>query len=176
MAMLANTNIRNCLRVKVAVKSASRRHLISLLALSILVLIGKAYASISGQEMTNFEWRVSRSQVNIVKVGMDFDGKVVPDLATVTDTKGLPLVYILVGSASILQIAKTLLDVYRDFRYGGIVISGKDGEINIKNDARIAGGTIVVYDKNDIKFYFRKQENPTIGNLVEALTKISKNE
>lgn len=157
-------------------KTVRRRHLISLFALFLSVPIGNAYASLSDQEMINIEWSVSRGQVNIVREGIDFDGKVIPNVDTVTDTKGLPLIYILVGSASILQMAKTLLDVYRDVRYGGIVISGKDGKINIKNDVRISGGTIVVLNKDDVKFYFRKQDNPSIGNLVEALTKISKNE
>lgn len=125
-------------------------------------------------ESANIEWRVPREQVREVREQLNFNGKITGDPATIEDSKGLPLIYIFVGAAALAQLAKTLLDVYRDARYGGIVVRSENGKVRIENDPRLSSGTIIVQQKDKVEVTFREKDNPSPSDLIKALEPLLK--
>jgi hypothetical protein len=74
----------------------------------------------------------------------------------------------------ISALARALVGVYKDLRYGGIVVTTRDGKINITNDVRLSSGTMIVYDNQGLKVYEVTQNaDADIGHLAKSLSSIS---
>ena len=125
-------------------------------------------------ESVDIQWRVPREQVREVRKQLNFEGEVTGDLSTVEDTKGPPLIYIFVGVVVISQLAKTLLDIYRDVRYGGIIVRNENGKVLIENDPRLSSGTIIVQQKDKVEVTIRDKDNPSPSDLIKALEPLLK--
>jgi hypothetical protein len=124
--------------------------------------------------LSSIEWHIPREQLKDVKVKLNFEGKVKSDPSSVKDTKGLPLIYILVGAVALAELAKTLLDIYRDVRFGGIIVKQENGKIRIDNDRRLSSGTIIISKKDGVEVTFRDKDNPKSKDLIEALGSLVK--
>jgi hypothetical protein len=91
-----------------------------------------------------------------------------PDVGSGTDTRGAPLIFIITAVALVPQIAEAIVRVYRDYRYGGVIIGvGDNGVLNISTDQRIPASTVVVQAKDGVKIYERK--NPEADDLKGPL-------
>lgn len=128
-----------------------------------------------GQETdsVDIQWRVPREQVSTVKEGLNFDGKISGDESTIEDTKGLPLIYIFVGVVAVFELARTLLEVYRDVKYGGIVVHQENGKVVIDNDPRFSSGTIIVIQEDEITV-FQDQNQPQLTEVINAIQPLVK--
>ena len=128
-----------------------------------------------GQETdsVDIQWRVPREQVRTVEEELDFDGEITGDKSTIEDSKGLPLIYIFAGVVAVGQLARTLLEVYRDVRYGGLVVHSKDGEVIIDNDPRFSSGTMIIIQGNEIKV-FQDKNQPQPTEVINALKPLMK--
>lgn len=121
------------------------------------------------EDRLRIRWHLPRDKVKAVRKSLGSDGEVIPDSESATDTRGLPLLYYVVGVVLIPYLADAILEVYRDIKYGGLVICPRDGEVSIRNDPRIDGGTIVVCDDKGVEIYhLRNIEDPT--ELIKALS------
>lgn len=133
--------------------------------------------SVSAQESqsVNIQWRVPAEQVNTVREELNFEGQVIPDKSTITDDRGLPLIYILIGAVALGQIATTLLEIYKDTKYGGVIVrKNKKGELLIENNANLERGTIIIDQGNEVKIIFREKNDPKATELIQALTPLIK--
>ena len=130
---------------------------------------------VQGQETdsVDIQWRVPREQVQTVEEELDFDGEITGDQSNIEDSKGLPLIYIFAGVVAVSQLARTLLEVYRDVRYGGIVVHSENGELLIDNDPRFSSGTLIIVQGEEVKvFQAKNQPQPT--EVIEALKPLLK--
>ena len=131
---------------------------------------------VRGQETdsVDIQWRVPREQVRTIEEELNFDGEITGDKSTREDSKGLPLIYIFAGVVAVGQLARTLLEVYRDVRYGGIVVHSKDGKVLIDNDPRFSSGTLIIIQGDEVKVLQdknRPQPTEVINNLKPLLKK-----
>lgn len=126
--------------------------------------------SVRGQETdsVNIQWRVPREQVRTVEEELDFDGEIIGDKSTIEDSKGLPLIYIFAGVVAVGQLARTLLEVYRDVRYGGLIVHNKNGEVFIDNDRRFDSGTLIIIQGEEVKV-FQDKNQPQPTEVISAL-------
>jgi hypothetical protein len=116
-------------------------------------------------------WHLPRDKVKVVRKSLRFDGDVIPDTESATDTKGLPFLYYVLGVVLIPYLADAVLEVYRDYKFGGLVVRVGDDEVLIGNDPRIDGGTIVILDDNGIEIFNQRNiEDPT--ELIKALSEL----
>ena len=131
--------------------------------------------SVRGQETdsVDIQWRVPREQVTTVKEELNFDGEITGDESTIEDSKGLPLIYIFAGAVAVGQLARTLLEVYRDAAVGGIIASCQDGKIIIENDRRLSSGTMIIICHDDIKV-FQDNNQPQPTEVINALKPLMK--
>ncbi len=114
------------------------------------------------------QWSVPREKVSEVKEQLDFNGEIIGDESTVEDSKGLPLIYIFVGVVSLGYLSEILLKVYRDVRYGGIIIYSEDNKLIIDNDFRLPSGTIIITQGDNIKV-FQDKNKPETTEVINAL-------
>jgi hypothetical protein len=99
----------------------------------------------------------------------------IPDKSTITDDRGLPLIYILIGAVALGQIATTLLEIYKDTKYGGVIVrKNKKGELLIENNANLERGTIIIDQGNEVKIIFKEKNDPKATELIQALTPLIK--
>ncbi len=126
-------------------------------------------------ETVKIKWRVPREQVRMVREDLNFQGQITPDRSTIDDDRGVPLIYILIGLVSLEPLAKTLLNFYKDARYGGIIVrKNEQGEIVIENDKRLDKGTIVIDQGEEIEVIFKENNEPQATELIKALTPLVK--
>jgi hypothetical protein len=126
-------------------------------------------------ESISVEWRVPAKQVEIVREQLDFDGEITGDMSTVDEDRGLPLIYILVGTFALGQIAKALLEIYRDFKYSGVyVYKDKQGKLRIENNSELPPGIILIDQGDKIEVIFRESEQPSSKDIVQALIPLVK--
>ena len=129
-----------------------------------------AYAEQSGAII----WNVPNGQVQTLRDALNFQGQIIPKSNPLPGTRVGPLLFIFAGTVAISTLARALVAVYKDVRYGGIVITTRDGKLNIENDDRLNSGTIVVYNNQNIKVYQTTQNTDTdIGPLVKSLNDIT---
>lgn len=126
-------------------------------------------------ESITIQWRVPREQVPTVRDNLEFQGEIIPDKSTIEDDRGLPLIYIFVGVVTLDSVAKTVLDIYKDAKYGGVIIRRDEkGELLIENNPSLDKGTIVIDQGDDVKVVFEENEQPQEIKLLEALIPLIK--
>lgn len=130
---------------------------------------------VQGQDTdsVDIQWRVPREQVRTIEDELNFDGEITGDKSTVEDSKGLPLIYILAGVVAVSQLARTLLEVYRDLRYGGLVVHSKDGKVLIDNDPRFSNGTLIIIQEDEVKV-IQTQDKPQPADVINSLKPLLK--
>ena len=130
---------------------------------------------VQGQETdsVDIQWRVPREQVRTVEEELNFEGEITGDKSTVEDSKGLPLIYIFAGVVAVSQLTRTLLEVYRDLRYGGIVVHSKDGKVLIDNDPRFSSGTLIIIQEDEVKV-IQDKDKPQPADVIDALKPLLK--
>jgi len=133
----------------------TRRVFLGMLTLAIVApLFQKTLVLSQDNELVEIQWRVPKEQVATIREELQFNkDQIQPDLSSADDTKGVPLIYIFLGTVIVGQLAKTLLDIYRDARYGGIIVSCQDGEIVIENDPRLSSGTLIMVCQDDVQVF-----------------------
>ncbi len=130
---------------------------------------------VQGQETdsVNIQWRVPREQVRTIEEELNFEGEITGDKSTIEDSKGLPLIYIFAGVVAVSQLTRTLLEVYRDLRYGGIVVHSKEGKVMIDNDPRFSSGTLIIIQEDEVKV-IQDKDKPQPTDVINSLKPLLK--
>lgn len=104
-------------------------------------LIGSARAA----DEVEVTWRVPapRLQEAMAAVGVPPE-RVKPDAATVEDTRGLPLLYIVAGAFALPVLAQGLVSVYKDFAYGMTVVDASGKAVQITHDPKGSADVLIV--------------------------------
>jgi hypothetical protein len=114
----------------------------------------------------NVRWRVPIAHVDTVKNNLRFEGTVTDE----KDEKGVPLVFVFIGTVLLPYLADAVLALRREIVHGGLIIDTRGAEIVIDNDKRLDAGVIVVVTQNGTYFYERDEiEDPS--ELIAALLK-----
>jgi hypothetical protein len=132
-----------------------------------MILLPSTAWSAKPKEKTKIIWRVPTERLSTAKRYIRQPDSVVPDPESQTDTRGLPVIMIITAVALLPQIADAILRVYRDYRYGGVLITRKGEALDVSTDLRIPSDTVIVQSPDGTKIYERK--NSGTGELKEAL-------
>ena len=108
----------------------------ALLQLSVLLPgCGSVLAGDMGSGSAAIVWRAPSRQSLFIQRQLNFVGSVTVDSSTQAEARAPAEIFILNGMVSMDAFAETLLTVYKDERYGGIVLQrGRPGEILISHD------------------------------------------
>lgn len=94
---------------------------------------------------------------------------VVGDPDSIDPTKGLPLVYIAAGALMLPDLARSLLALYRDYKYGGTVIEVRQGQLQITQSEKLDADTIVVKDAAGKVSIHRNRNAASLEKWTELL-------
>ena len=72
--------------------------------------------------------------------------------------------------ASVPQLAEAVVRVYREYKNGGVLITSKDGALNISTDKRMPPNLIVVQTEKGVNIYQGK--DPSADDLLSPLKSI----
>lgn len=117
-------------------------------------------------EAVQFRWRVPTVYFETVKSELHFEGEITQE----KDTKGLPLLYVFVGTVLLPYLAKAVLALRREIIQGGVVIDTRSQKIDIYTDKSLPGGVIIVLTKDGTQLYERDE----IGNPSELVSTLLK--
>ncbi len=94
------------------------------------------------------EWRVPTEILNTVRTDLNVDSlQITADPNSLDETKGLPLLYIVTGAVLLPQLAKAILDVYKDYKYGPVTITqDASGKISITHDPKSSSRAVIFID------------------------------
>ena len=98
-----------------------------------------------------------------------------PDRDSMTDTRGLPVLMIITAVALVPQIADAVVRVYRDYRYGGVIITTKGGALDVATDPRLPANTFIVKSPEGVKIYEKTNSGADeLKGAVESLLRTAK--
>lgn len=96
------------------------------------------------------------------------------DATTVDPTRGLPLIYVAAGLMLLPELARSLVALYRDYKYGGTLIEVRNGKFYITQDDRLDADTIIVKDAAGRVSVHRSRNSANMEKWVELLTMAKK--
>lgn len=105
------------------------------------------WAADTGQ-VVELEWSVPEARVDRARDDLRFrEDQVKRGNRTVDETRGMPLIYILVGAASLIELSRALYDVYSDIKAqdeGATIIDATGKKLVITHDLKGPAGKILV--------------------------------
>jgi hypothetical protein len=116
------------------------------------------------------QWTLSRSDLEAIRDSLKFDGEIQPDLSKGTDTRGLPLLYILVGTIVLPHLAEALLTLYQ--RLGsGVVVQSTDGGLVVSRDPAVPSDMMILKGKDGIEIKAIRQipNSSVILDMLKAI-------
>jgi hypothetical protein len=121
-----------------------------------------------------FVWHLPSDQLSTAKKYLGEQLTQEPEPHSETDTRGLPLLLIISAVALIPQIAEAVVRVYRDYKNGGVVITSKEGTLQISTDRKVPGSMVIVQSDKGVTVYQAK--DPSADDLLSPLKNILKGE
>jgi hypothetical protein len=115
-------------------------------------------------------WAISREDLEALGDTLKFDGQITPDSSQGTDSRGLPLLYILVGSILLPHLAEVLLTLYQ--RLGpGIVVQDSDKGLTISRDPAVPSDMMILKGKDGLQIRAIRQipNSSAILDLLKAI-------
>ena len=126
-------------------------------------------------QSATIEWYVPNEQSVDIQESLEFKGQAIPDESTREDDRSPALIYILVGAVALGTLAETLLKVYKDWKYGGIIVTkDKKGKLLIKSEPSLDRGTIIIDQGKEPKIIFKEKDEPKYKELMDALSALEK--
>ena len=117
-----------------------------------------------------FVWHVPNEQLGTAKKYVGEPEREEPEPHSGTDTRGLPVLLIITAVALLPQLAEAVVRVYREYKNGGVLITSKDGALNISTDKRMPSNMIVVQTEKGVNIYHGK--DPSADDLLSPLKSI----
>jgi len=134
----------------------------------------KVFASGEQEQPALIEWSVPAEKSVDIQESLGFKGLVIPREPT-NDVRSAAVVYILIGAVALSSLADTLLKFYKDWKYGGIIVSRDTSGRLIVSNAPGLDSSIVILDRTkDVQVIFRSQNRPEPKEIVEALKSLLK--
>jgi len=84
-----------------------------------------------------FVWHLPSDQLGTAKKYVGEPQSIEPEPHSATDTRGLPILLIISAVALLPQLAEAVVRVYREYKNGGVLITSKEGVLQISTDRRV---------------------------------------
>jgi hypothetical protein len=129
---------------------------------------GRTVLAAEQDQSVQFSWELPNSDAKPLarRLGIS-DKNISPAPGTETD-RGVPIVVIIVGIVALVVLVKEIIAIYRDLKYGGLVIEDRGKRLVIRNDPRLPGRVIVVKDKRGVAIHELKGDI-SASELLKAL-------
>jgi hypothetical protein len=152
--------------------SVTRRSILSGLFLGITansVITNLAFAQ--SPPSVGIKWMLSGDDLDALGDKLKFEGQITPDASRGADSRGLPLLYILVGTIVLPHLAEVLLTLYQ--RLGdGIVVQNSDSGLVISRDPAVPSDMMILKGKDGVEIKAIRQI-PNSSAILDLLRMIA---
>jgi hypothetical protein len=122
------------------------------------------------EQLVPIIWYVPAEKTISIQASLGLAGSAIPDVSTKDDSRSPAAIYILAGSVALTTLCETLLKVYKNWRYGGLLIRRDNkGGLELINVPSIESGTIIVDQGNNVKVILREKDGPDLSVLMDSL-------
>jgi hypothetical protein len=125
-------------------------------------------------ERAEFVWHLPSDQLGTAQKYLGENLSEKPEPHSETDTRGLPLLLIISAVALLPQLAEAVVRVYRGYTNGGVLITSKEGALQIATDRRVPASMVIVQSEKGVTIYQAK--DPSADDLLSPLKSILKTE
>ena len=123
------------------------------------------------KQLITITWYVPASMSVSIQETLGLTESAIPDESTRQDSRSPAAIYIVAGPVALATLCETLLKIYKDWRYGGILIKrNRKGELELSNVPNVDSGTLIIDQGNDVKIIFREKERPSIKELMDSIS------
>ena len=123
------------------------------------------------KQLITITWYVPASMSVSIQETLGLTESAIPDESTRQDSRSPAAIYIVAGPVALATLCETLLKIYKDWRYGGILIKrNRKGELELSNVPNVDSGTLIINQGNDVKIIFREKERPSIKELMDSIS------
>jgi len=152
-------------------KSTKRRDLLKILFfMALCISTQRVLASDNKERPAIIEWSVPAEMSVEIQESLGFKGLALPRDAT-SDSRSPAVVYILIGAVALSSLADTLLKIYKDWKYGGIIVSrDARGRLVISNSPGLDSSIVILDRAKDAQIIFRSQNRPDPKEIINALS------
>lgn len=84
--------------------------------------------------------------------------------------RGGPILVIIIAAVLLITLARSIVAVYRDIRYGGLIIQDTDRGLLIRHDRRIPGHVVIIRDRNGVTIRELRGGEVNVRDLVPILS------
>jgi hypothetical protein len=156
-------------------RAMTRRTLVAALLASVPYLsFNTACGGAEADAKAKFVWRLPSSRIGVAKeyLGENLNQEI--DKSSEDDTRGLPLLVIISAIALLPELAEAVVRVYRDYEEGGVLITSKDGALQISTDRRLPPDLVIVKSDQGTTVY--QSKHPSADDLLSPMKSILKGE
>lgn len=151
----------------------NRRMLIaSLPALICYSLSDGACMAEDADAKVKFVWHLPNDRLNRAKVYLGGNLQEEPDQTGEDTTRGLPFLLIISAVALLPELAEAVVQVYRDYKDGGVLITSEHGTFQISTDTRLPPDLVIVKSDQGVVVYQAK--HPNVDDLLSPMKRILK--
>lgn len=152
-----------------------RRDLISI---AILMAIDNSLAQSNASGIA-FQWKVPGERLQQAREATKLSvNQIYGDESSVDHTKGLPALYVIAGIIMLPELAKALMDVYKDWKYGSMVIDSRSDSLVIYHDPQGRADTTIVKSRDGTVLLYENRNSfdatKWLQLLLTATPKIEK--
>lgn len=145
--------------------SFSRRRIGLWLMGSFAALSTRPVRAAESDKSVTVDWVMPREQVELVNGVLKLGGEQIRGVpGSAEDTKGLPLLYVILGAVVVVALAEAILSIYRDAKYGGVSVDASSGKFVVQSNLAIPPGTVLIKDRDG---QVRVHELPPKGALLK---------
>jgi hypothetical protein len=127
-------------------------------------------SAVGGEQLVPIIWYVPAERTISIQASLGLSGSAIPDVTTVDNSRSPAAIYILAGSVALGTLCETLLNVYKNWKYGGVLIRrDKKGRLELVNAPQIENGTIIVDQGNNVKVILGEKDKPDLSVLMNSL-------
>jgi hypothetical protein len=119
---------------------------------------------------TRVEWKIPAAGFAAAESYLGKPNSMQADPTSPKDTRGAPILLVITMVALLPQLANALISVYRNYRYGGVIISEDHGELKITTDPRIPPNNVIVTGKSQVSVL--QLDDHSAEKLQSALTSL----
>jgi hypothetical protein len=95
-------------------------------------------------------WSISNAELQLIGDTIKYKGELQPVASAGADSRGLPLLYLLIGTIVLPHLAETLFVLYQRISGSGIVVQDSDKGLLISRDVLLPSDVMVIKGKNGI--------------------------
>jgi hypothetical protein len=122
------------------------------------------------KQLVTIKWLVPASMSVSIQERLGFQDSAYPVESARRDSRSPAAIYIVAGTVALTTLCETLVKIYKDWKFGGILIKrNRNGDLELSSVPNVDSGTIIIDQGDNVKIVLREKERPRIKELIDSV-------